>query len=411
MIQLSHPTSQIVENITISGSKSESNRWLILQKIFPEILEINNLSSSEDTNLLKDALKSAITNQQSTINIGHAGTAMRFLTAYLGTTQDTDVILTGSKRMQQRPIAPLVNALRDLGCAIEYVENEGFPPLAIKGKTIQKDKVDIQANVSSQYITALMLIAPRLKNGLKIQFTTDLTSKPYVEMTKSQLESIGIDVEWLDNGIQVFPKKEVSVQRVTVESDWSSASYWYSIAALSNKADVELKYFKKNSLQGDADLVEIYETYFGVKTEFENETLKISKIPDFKIPDYVELNLNKTPDIAQTIAVTCSGLKMKAQLTGLHTLKVKETDRLVALQNEMTKVGAKVEITNDSLKINSFLKPEQIPVIETYQDHRMAMSFAPLALKFPIKIQDEEVVIKSYPDFWKDLEKVGFSFY
>lgn len=410
MIQLSHSTAKIKGKINISGSKSESNRWLILQKLFPEITEIKNISNSEDTKLLAEGLHNC---QPSTnnflLNIGHAGTAMRFLTAYFATTDYSKVILTGYKRMQERPIYPLVNALRDLGCVINYVEKEGFPPLQIFGKSITKDEVNIPANVSSQYITALMLIAAKLPKGLKINFTTELTSQPYIEMTKNQLQSIGIMVNWLENGIQIYPKKRVDKQSVTVESDWSSASYWYSMAALSKCAEIELKFFKKNSWQGDAELVNIYEKFFGVKTIFQSDSIILSKIDGFVFPDRLELDLNKTPDIAQTIAVTCAALKIKTKLTGLHTLKIKETDRLAALQTELEKLGATVQISNDDLELISFSEITSMPTIATYQDHRMAMSFAPLALKFPVQIEDDKVVKKSYPNFWQDLEKVGFT--
>ena len=410
MIQLSHSTAKIKGKINISGSKSESNRWLILQKLFPEITEIKNISNSEDTKLLAEGLHNC---QPSTnnflLNIGHAGTAMRFLTAYFATTDYSKVILTGSKRMQERPIYPLVNALRDLGCVINYVEKEGFPPLQIFGKSITKDEVNIPANVSSQYITALMLIAAKLPKGLKINFTTELTSQPYIEMTKNQLQSIGIMVNWLENGIQIYPKKCVDKQSVTVESDWSSASYWYSMAVLSRCTEMELNFFKKDSWQGDAELVNIYEKFFGVKTIFQSDSIILSKIDGFVFPDCIELDLNKTPDIAQTIAVTCAALKIKTKLTGLHTLKIKETDRLAALQTELEKLGATVQISNDDLELISFSEITSMPTIATYQDHRMAMSFAPLALKFPLQIEDDKVVKKSYPNFWQDLEKVGFT--
>lgn len=409
MLELSHQTKQLIGEINISGSKSESNRWLILKQLFPEIPEIQNLGNAKDTQVLKRILSndqlSAVNTQ---LNVGHAGTAMRFLTAYFATKNGVDVILTGSERMQQRPISPLVDALRSLGCDIQYQKQEGYPPLIIKGKHIEKDEISIQANVSSQYITALMLIAPKLPKGLIIHFSTKLTSRPYVEMTKAQLESIGIKVEWLKNGIKVYPNKKVSQSKVMVESDWSSVSYWYSMLALSKGGNLKLSSFKKHSLQGDSALVEIYKNHFGVETVFKENQLILSKSINYIQPNIIELDLNKTPDIAQTIAVTCSGLKIKAKLTGLHTLKVKETDRLVALQNELKKVGTQTKITEDSLEIISFSDMTETPQFKTYDDHRMAMSFAPLALQYPIKIEDENVVVKSYPNFWQDLEKVGF---
>ncbi len=414
MLQLSHPTSEIKGKIQITGSKSESNRWLILQQIFPGIESIENLSNSVDTKVLVEALKVYNTRSQHLhhtleINIGHTGTAMRFLTAYFAIQTDLEIILTGSERMQERPIEPLVTALNNLGCNISYIKKEGFPPLRIKPKISLSDELEIRADISSQYITALLLNAANLPNGLKIHFQSELTSRPYVEMTKQQLESLGIKVEWLNNGIQVYPKKSISPQQVLVESDWSSASYWFSMLALSESSEIELSSYKNQSLQGDASLKQIYAQYFGIQSEIEDDVLKLKKITDFKFPESIDLNLNNTPDIAQTIALTCAGLKIKAKLTGLHTLKLKETDRLEAMKNELKKVGVDVLITENSIELRRFKEVKDIPLIETYQDHRMAMAFAPLALKIPLKIKDEAVVDKSYPTFWEDLRSVGFA--
>lgn len=414
MLQLSHLTSEIKGKIQITGSKSESNRWLILQQIFPGIESIENLSNSVDTKVLVEALKVYNTRSQHLhhtleINIGHTGTAMRFLTAYFAIQTDLEIILTGSERMQERPIEPLVTALNNLGCNISYIKKEDFPPLRIKPKISLSDELEIRADISSQYITALLLNAANLPNGLKIHFQSELTSRPYVEMTKQQLESLGIKVEWLNNGIQVYPKKSISPQQVLVESDWSSASYWFSMLALSESSEIELSSYKNQSLQGDASLKQIYAQYFGIQSEIEDDVLKLKKITDFKFPESIDLNLNNTPDIAQTIALTCAGLKIKAKLTGLHTLKLKETDRLKAMKNELKKVGVDTVITEKSIELVAFNKINDIPTIETYQDHRMAMAFAPLSLKMPLKINDETVVNKSYPTFWEDLRSVGFA--
>ena len=413
MLKLSHPTSEINGKIQITGSKSESNRWLILQQIFPGIESIENLSNSVDTKVLVEALKVYNTRSQHLhhtleINIGHTGTAMRFLTAFFAIQTDVEIILTGSERMQQRPIEPLVTALNNLGCNISYIKKEGFPPLRIKPKISLSDELEIRADISSQYITALLLNAANLPNGLKIHFQSELTSRPYVEMTKQQLESLGIKVEWLNNGIQVYPKKSISPQQVLVESDWSSASYWFSMLALSNSSKLELASYQDQSLQGDASLRQIYAEFFGIRSEIKDDVLKLEKIQNFQFPTCVELNLNNTPDMAQTIAVTCAGLGIKAKLTGLHTLKVKETDRLEAMKNELKNVGVDVLITENSIELRRFKEVKDIPLIETYQDHRMAMAFAPLALKMPLKIKDEAVVNKSYPTFWQDLRSVGF---
>ena len=408
MIKLSHPTKKLNGEITISGSKSESNRWLILQKLYPEIIEIQNISNSEDTQILKASLETVIQSGQTVIDVGHAGTAMRFLTAYFAVQSGSEVVLTGSERMKQRPIGALVETLNALGCDVKYVEKQGFPPLKITGKEIQKDEISVKADISSQFITALMLIAPKLPNGLGIHFEGEITSKPYIEMTKAQLEQLGAKVEWKDNGIQIYPLEKSLLTQVSVESDWSSASYWFSMAALAKNSEITLKHFKPQSYQGDRQLTTIFDKYFGVESRFQKETLMLSKKKNFNFPDFVELDLNATPDIAQTIAVTCAGLGIKARLTGLKTLQIKETNRLEALRNELVKIGCSADYDEDSLTLKSFDLIDEIPVIQTYQDHRMAMSFAPLALLYPVKIEDENVVTKSYPDFWKDLEKTGF---
>ncbi len=389
------------DEIFIGGSKSESNRLLILNQLFNNQIHIKNLSDSEDTRLLKKALN----NPDKKINIHHAGTAMRFLTAYFATYENRETILTGSERMKQRPIGILVDALNSLGAEISYLEKEGFPPLLIKGKKITKDLVGLNANISSQFITALMLIAPKLQNGLTIELNGKITSLPYVMMTIRLLEEIGIKIERTENIFKIHSKKEIESQTITVESDWSSASYFYSLVALSENTEIKLNSYFQNSLQGDSELIRIYKEYFGVETKFNENKITLTKNSKFEIQN-IELNLNATPDIAQTIAVTCTGLKVKCKLTGLETLKVKETDRLIALQNELFKVGAITEITNNSLEIIDFYNFTTAPSIKTYNDHRMAMSFAPLCVLTDLEIENPAVVEKSYPDFWLDLKKL-----
>lgn len=391
-------------NFEITGSKSISNRYLILQALFPN-LNLKGLSKSDDTQVLQKALSTSL-GETKEIDIHHAGTAMRFSTAYLSTLPGVDVVLTGSQRMQERPIGILVQALRTLGASINYVKNEGFPPLKIKGKSLSKDHISISADVSSQYITALMLIAPSLKNGLKINLESKVTSKPYLKMTAQALESIGIEVNFESNFIQVHPKTEIEPTQISVESDWSSVSYFYSCLALMATAEFEISTYHKNSLQGDAQVAEFYEL-FGIKTQFNKNSILLSKTENFKLPSKIELDLNDTPDLAQTIAVTCLGLGVECFLTGLHTLKVKETDRLVALKTEIEKFGAEVIITNESLHLKPVSELNSEVKIETYQDHRMAMAFAPLALKTDLEILNPEVVSKSFPDFWEKMKVLG----
>lgn len=409
--------------LKISGSKSETNRLLLLQALYPEI-EIENASNSDDSEVMLGILEdiNAINEVPPSgvrgLDVHHAGTAMRFLTAYFAQKENSEVIITGSSRMKERPIAILVDALRELGAEIYYEENEGFPPLRIKGKKLIINKVSLPANVSSQYISALLLIAPKLENGIELTLEGDITSLPYIEMTLGLLNEIGIKTSFVGNRIAVNQTSKIVNPKSTIESDWSSASYWYSIIALSEiGTSITLSYFKKNSLQGDSVLVEIYKE-FGVETIFNNNnSITISKI-NIKNASPVRArlsgqksiicNLQSTPDIAQTIAVTCLGLGMNCELSGLHTLKIKETDRLLALKTELEKFGAEVSISEDSLLMTASVNLKKPKDINTYQDHRMAMAFAPLATKIPIVINDTEVVSKSYPNFWNDLKQAGF---
>ena len=398
--------------LKITGSKSETNRLLLLQALYPNI-ELKNSSQSDDSKVMSKALNNC---QLSTVNyqlidIHHAGTAMRFLTAFFAVQENKEVILTGSLRMKERPIKILVEALKQLGADITYEEKEGFPPIRIKGKKITKRKVSLKADVSSQYISALLLIAPKLENGLELSLDGEITSIPYIKMTLALLNEIGVETTFEKNVITVKPKLIIHNSKFTIESDWSSVSYFYSIVALSEiGTKIELSSYKENSLQGDSALVEIYKD-FGVETVFNNnKSIIISKIKshNFQPTTY---NLQSSPDIAQTIAVTCFGLGIGCNLTGLHTLKIKETDRLEALKTELSKLGAIVSVTNDSLFLTSPPLdgcPKEVVAISTYQDHRMAMAFAPLALKTSLIINEAEVVSKSFPTFWKDLKNLGF---
>jgi 3-phosphoshikimate 1-carboxyvinyltransferase len=408
--------------LQITGSKSETNRLLLLQALYPN-LTLENTSISDDSEVMIKALdhnfhtelvevSQPATRNPQIINVHHAGTAMRFLTAYFAIQENREVILTGSSRMKERPIKILVDALRKLGAEISYEENEGFPPIKIKGKKLLQNKVSLPANVSSQYISALLLIAPKLENGLELTLEGEITSVPYIKMTLALLNEIGVKTSFADNKIVVKPQTiNYKPQIISVESDWSSASYFYSIIALSKiGTQITLSSYKKNSLQGDSSLVEIYKN-FGVETIFnENQSITISKINVHNSFPFGEgWDGANSPDIAQTIAVTCFGLGMDCHLSGLHTLKIKETDRLEALKTELSKLGATISVTNDSLTLVSGSPPLEGLGVATYQDHRMAMAFAPLALKIPIIIEEAEVVSKSYPTFWDDLKKIGFS--
>ncbi len=390
--------------ITITGSKSESNRLLLLQALYPE-LKIENVSNSDDSELMTKAL----TNKSDVIDIHHAGTAMRFLTAFFSTQKGRDIELTGSSRMRERPIGILVDALNQLGAKISYKENEGFPPLLIKGKTLTKHKVSLEANVSSQYISALLLIASTLENGLELTLKGKITSVPYIKMTLELLHQIGIKSHFNENVILVEPKTStLKPQTLVVESDWSSASYYYSIVALSKRdTEIELTSYKKESLQGDSCLAEIYKA-FGVETTYNNNKVILKKTSEVSPESKINIDLSNAPDIAQTIAVTAFALGIECYLTGLHTLKIKETDRLEALKREIEKLGGTVKTTHNSLHLckNEVIK-EKVS-ISTYNDHRMAMAFAPLALKVPITIEAAAVVSKSYPSFWEDLKSLGF---
>ncbi|WP_343615544.1 3-phosphoshikimate 1-carboxyvinyltransferase [Flavobacterium sp.] len=386
--------------LNITGSKSETNRLLLLKALFPNIT-LANTSNSDDSEVMQKAL---IGNDE-IVDIHHAGTAMRFLTAYFAVNEGREVVMTGSSRMQERPIKILVDTLRQLGVEISYEKEEGYPPIRIKGKKVTASKVTLAANVSSQYISALLLVASKLENGLELILEGEITSIPYIKMTLALLNDLDIQTSFEGNIIKVYPKEAVASKEMVVESDWSSASYFFSLVALSDAAKITLSSYKENSLQGDSELVSLY-AKMGVKTTFQNNKMTLEKVAG----NYQDVNfdLNNTPDIAQTIVVTCLGLGIGCHLTGLHTLKIKETDRLEALKTELTKLGANISVTNDSLTLVKSEKINHDVKIGTYNDHRMAMAFAPLAIKVPIIIEDAGVVSKSYPDFWNDLKALNF---
>ena len=349
----------------------------------------------------------ALESTESEINIGHAGTAMRFLTSFFSTKDGSSKILTGSERMKKRPIEILVNALNELGGDIKFLENHGFPPIKINGKRLVGNAISLPANVSSQYISSLIMLGSSFENGLKINLSTETTSLPYIIMTKKIIERLGGIVKIEEESITIDPIKSNTITDQYVESDWSSASYFYSLVAMSSDAKITLSSFFENSIQGDSNIVKLYEK-LGVETIYNDNKIVLRKIP-IRLPKNISVDLRDNPDIAQTIIVTCLGLGVNCNLSGLHTLKIKETDRLSALKNEIEKFHVdRVSISEDSIKLvnNSQLKPNVI--IETYDDHRMAMSFAPLSLITPIKIVKPDVVTKSYRNFWSDLKSLGF---
>lgn len=403
-LQLSAPSSNLLkQNIQITGSKSESNRSLLLQALYTN-LSISNVSNSDDAGVMRKGLQVS----KGEVDIHHAGTAMRFLTGYFASQEGKEVTLTGSKRMTERPVKVLVDALRSLGATIDYVKNEGYPPIHIKGKKLNKNTVSLPANISSQYISSLLLIAPSLENGLELKLMGKITSVPYIKMTLGLLGEIGVESSFEGNLIKVSPKKVVDNTTLLVESDWSSASYFYSIVALCEVGtEITLSSYKKNSLQGDSVLAEIY-TDFGVATVFNQNEVVLKKVKNCEHAA-VNYDLANAPDIAQTIAVTCFGLAMGCHLTGLHTLKIKETDRLEALYTELSKLGATISVTDKDLTLEAGEHIKSGVAIDTYNDHRMAMAFGPLALKTKIVINDAEVVSKSYPDYWSDLKKLEIS--
>ena len=389
--------------IEIGGSKSESNRLLMLRE-YSSDFKITNLSKSDDTKTLVNALA----NTDKIIDVNHAGTAMRFLASYYASKLNSKITLTGSDRMKNRPIGILVDALRDLGAEIEYKEKEGYPPLRIIGKNLMGNEVSLPANISSQFISSLMMLGVKIDNGIKLNLEGNIASKPYILMTKKLMDKIGCNVVINNNEIEILRNYKSLNKIVEVESDWSSASYFYSIVALSRDAEITLKIFKRDSIQGDSIVSKIYQK-LGVETMYKEDSIIISKNKMSNLPDSLKLDLSDTPDLAQTIAVSCLGLGIECELSGLDTLKIKETDRIEALKKEFIKLGVDGITTSDNKiyfrgdqKLNNNIK------ISTYQDHRMALSFAPLAVIIDISIESPNVVSKSFPDYWEDLKTLGF---
>ncbi|MVZ64344.1 3-phosphoshikimate 1-carboxyvinyltransferase [Sphingobacterium sp. DK4209] len=405
---LSHQSKVIRGTVQLTGSKSESNRALIIRALSGGLVTVENLSEAADTVTLEAALEIAQSGNTEfkTIDIGPAGTAMRFLTSYLNLIKG-NFILTGTERMQQRPIGILVDALKSIGADIHYEKKAGYPPLKIEGGMFQsKDQVAIQGNISSQYISSLLLIASSLKKGLTIQIEGELTSRPYVTMTLEMLKEAGIQYDFQEQSIAIA-KQDFQPATIYVEPDWSAASYWYAMVALAQEAHVVLPGLKKHSLQGDFAIIDIM-THFGVTSTFEKDGLHLRK--SGLISKKSLFNFKECPDLAQTVIVVAAALRKDSSFTGLETLKIKETDRILALQQEIGKFGAELIADGEvyHLKTEKVFEPENIN-IATYEDHRMAMAFAPLALVFnQVTIEEPLVVEKSYPSFWKHLVAQGF---
>ena len=395
--------AKIHTTIQLPSSKSISNRALIINALGNGTHHPENLSDCDDTRVMIRALN----DDKETIDIMAAGTAMRFLTAYLSVTPGTRII-TGTDRMQQRPKQVLVNALRELGADIEYVANDGFPPLRITGRELRKDTISLPGNVSSQYISALLMIAPVLTNGLTIRLTGDIISRPYINLTLQLMNDFGVRAEWTDDHrLKVEPQAYHSTP-FYVESDWSAASYWYQIVALSKEAEVTLPGLFKDSYQGDSQVAGIFRS-LGVETIYKDKTVILKK--NGKSVERLDYDFINQPDLAQTFVVTCALLNIPFRFSGLQSLKIKETDRMAALITEMRKLGYILHETDGSVLSweGERCTTEEHPAIDTYEDHRMAMAFAPTCLALPeILINNPQVVSKSYPRYWEDLRQAGF---
>lgn len=409
ILTLHNPLSEVGGQVNLPGSKSISNRLLLIRALSGLSFELGNISDSDDTQQLSKAIDALSFRDKASIDIGHAGTDMRFLTAYLA--NRTGVYeLTGSSRMQQRPIGALVEALRQLGADISYAGQEGFPPLTIHGQRLRGGAVAIRGDISSQFITALLLVAPYFTEGLKLSLSREPVSKPYIRMTVELMRRFGAVVEEQAATFEVHATPyRYDAGRFMVESDWSAASYYYSILALSAPGtSLTLRGLSADSLQADSACASIYET-FGVTTRFVQGAAVLKK-ESHDLPGSFAYDFTNCPDIAQTLACTCAALRVPFHLTGLQTLKVKETDRIVALHRELAKLGVPTEATmSELIQRGEYGLPDESAVIETYHDHRMAMSFAPLALAYHrIRIAAPDVVTKSYPAFWTDLQHIGF---
>ena len=402
-IKVSAPAHPIDCKILLPSSKSISNRALIINALGKGTYQPENLSECDDTQVMVRALQAG---PDETIDIMAAGTAMRFLTAYLSVTPGKRII-TGTQRMQQRPIQVLVNALRELGADINYTNNKGYPPLEITGSSLTKERISLPGNISSQYISALLMIAPTLTHGLTIQLTGDIISRPYIQLTLQLMKDFGADARWTkENELRVEPQLYKSIPYY-IESDWSAASYWYQIAALAPEATITLPKLLANSYQGDSKVAELF-GWLGVETSYQEDGVTLAKGTP-KV-EYMEYDFINQPDLAQTFVVTCALLGIPFRFTGLQSLKIKETDRIAALVKEMRKLGFVIKDSENSiLSWEGERCTREEGAIDTYEDHRMAMAFAPASLKISdLFINNPQVVSKSYPRYWENLQTAGF---
>jgi 3-phosphoshikimate 1-carboxyvinyltransferase len=393
--------------VGLTSSKSISNRVLIIRALCGKQFSISNLATANDTKLLQELLNST----DEIINAEDAGTTFRFLTAFLAQ-KPGEWTLTGTQRMKERPVGILVDALRSFGAEISYTEKENFPPVKISGRKLQGGKLNMNSSMSSQFISALLLIAPTLEEGLDLKLAGEIFSRPYIELTLSLMNQFGIQSEWNENIISV-KHEEYRPSEIIIENDWSAASYWYEMAALSDDVDLILKGLNQNSFQGDSAIVNIMEQ-FGIRTEFVQDVIRITKknIPGIEASSIFKHNFQSHPDLFPSIAVTCAALNMNADFTGVQNLRIKESNRLESVQSQLKKIGINSEISDFGFRISDTLrnKPDSSALLfQTYNDHRLAMSFAPLAIKYgSVEIENPEVVKKSYPEFWDDLRSVGF---
>jgi len=401
MLSLFAPQADLHLTLTLPASKSESNRVLIMQGLSEAPIELHNLSSARDTQIMRRLLDS----EGHVLDVVDAGTTMRFLTAYFAAIR-RDQILTGTPRMCKRPIGILVDALRSLGAEIEYWKQDGYPPLHVVSKGRQRlhgGELEMAGNVSSQFISALLMIAPTLPEGLRLTLTGDLTSRPYIEMTRQLMAHFGVDVTWEGNTLWI-PEQPYRGGSYTIESDWSAASYWYSFVALAERADVTLTGLRQHSFQGDQAIADLMQG-FGVETSYHEAGVRLHKKSVAHPPR--EIDCTEFPDLAQTLAVVAAALERPLRLTGLHTLRIKETDRIEALAHELGKFEVDVQAEADALQIGKGFQAKPA-VIQTYEDHRMAMAFAPLVFRTRhLSVYDPEVVQKSYPEFWEHVAQAG----